>query len=101
MARAYLSACDPSLTQRTWETVIAEFCSHGQEQTQALRRRRTKNKAFDLIRQKRVLETTSDDFLKILRSSGVMVAACLHSIHNFAVGMAIGKHMRGLRFHIR
>jgi integrase len=67
--------------------VIDEFCSRGQPQTQAMRRRKTKHKAFDLIRRKTLLETTSDDFMEILKTSCVSVAACLRSIHNLALGL--------------
>lgn len=87
MARAYLSSTHPKLAERTWQAVLEEFCSRGQPQTQALRRRRTRHKLFDLIRDKPLLETTAEDFLGILKSAGVMVAACLRSMHNLAVGM--------------
>ena len=52
-----------------------------------MRRRRTRHKAFDLIRRKPLVETTADDFIEVLKSSGVMVGACLRSIHNLALGL--------------
>lgn len=50
LGRAYFSAYNPKLTQRTWQAVVDEYCSRRQPQTQAMRRRKTRHKAFDLIR---------------------------------------------------
>ena len=87
LAKAYLSALDPHLPQRTWQDVLDEFCSRGQPQTQAFRKRKARNKAFNLIRHKKLVETTSDDFRAVLGSSGVMVHCCLRCAHNLAVGL--------------
>jgi len=87
LGRAYFSTYNPKLTQRTWQVVVDEYCSRGQPQTQAMRRRKTRQKAFDPIRHKPLLETTAEDFMEVLRSSGVSVAYCLRGIHNLAVGL--------------
>ena len=39
MARAYLSAHDPKVLERTWQDAMDEFCSRGKKQTQEHRRR--------------------------------------------------------------
>jgi integrase len=87
LARAYLSASDETLAERTWKDVLDEFCSRGQPQTQALRKRRVRHRAFDVIRQKRLIETSADDFREVLKSSGVMVQAILRCMHNLALGL--------------
>jgi integrase len=87
LAKAYLSAFDPALAKRTWQDVLDEFCSRGQPQTQALRRRKTRHHAFDLIRHKGLVETTADDFRQVLKSSGVIVQAFLRCTHNLALDL--------------
>ncbi len=87
LGRAYFSAYNPKLTQRTWQAVVDEYCSRGQPQTQAMRRRKTRHKALDLIRHQPLLETAAEDFLAVLQSSGVSVAACLRGLHNLALGL--------------
>ena len=87
LGRAYFSAYNPQLTQRTWQVVVDEYCSRGQPQTQAMRRRKTRHQAFDRIRNQPLLETAAEDFMAVLQSSGVSVAAILRGLHNLAVGL--------------
>ncbi len=81
LGRAYFSAYNPKLSERTWQVVVEEYCSRGQPQTQAMRRRKTRHRSLDLIRNKPLLETGAEDFMEVLQSSGVAVAACLRGIH--------------------
>ena len=87
LGRAYFSAYNPQLTQRTWQVVVDEYCSRGQPQTQAMRRRKTRHQAFDRIRNQPLLETAAEDFMAVLQSSGVSVAAILRGLHNLALGL--------------
>ena len=87
LARSYLTAHDPKMLARTWQHVLDEFCSRGQPQTQALRRRKARQPAFDLLRPKRLVETTAEDFIKTLNGAGVMIHACLRCLHNLALGL--------------
>ena len=87
VAKAYLSACDPSLVQRTWREVMDMFTSRGQPQTQALRKRRLRRQAFDCIREKPLIETTANDFIQVLKLGGVMGHAFLRCLHNMALGL--------------
>lgn len=91
MARAYLTACDKTLLVRTWSDVMEHYCSQGQPQTQALRRRRLKSSVFHSIRQRKLLETTSDHFLTVLKSGGVFVQGVMRSLQNLAPGW-VGCH---------
>jgi integrase len=53
-------------------------------------RRRTaamRDKAFDLIRQRKLMETASELFLQVLNSGTVSTNMFLRRLHNFAVGM--------------
>lgn len=87
LARSYLSAHDPKMLGRTWQNVLDEFCSRGQPQTQAFRRRKARQPAFDALRHKRLVETTADDFITTLNGAGVMIHAFLRCLHNLALGL--------------
>lgn len=87
LAKAYIAAYDQTLVTRTWQFVMDEYCSRGQLQTQELRRRKLKHKAFDRLRSKCLIETTSQDFMDVLRVRSVFVHSVLKNLHNLAVGM--------------
>ena len=86
LAKAYLGAYDESLNRRTWQAVMDAFCSRGQPQTQAFRRRKLGRQLFDSLRTKCLLETTAEDFRQFLSQAGVMDHAILRSLHNLALG---------------
>ena len=87
LAKAYLAAYDQSLVSRTWRFVMDEYSARGQTQTQELRRRKLKHKAFNHIRDKCLIETTSEDFMTVLRVRNVFVHSVLKNLHNLAIGM--------------
>jgi hypothetical protein len=87
LAKAYLSNRDPQITKRTWQDVLDEFASKGQPQTQAHRRRVSKAKPFNLIRDRKILETSADEFLAVLNAGGVMVNTFLRCVQNLALGL--------------
>jgi hypothetical protein len=87
LAKAYLTAHDPQVAERTWQTVLDAFCARGKPQTQAHRRRVASRKHFDTIRCQKLLETTANDFLMVLESGGVMTQTFLRCLHNLALGL--------------
>lgn len=87
LAKAFLSSQDPQLVARTWQEVVDEFCSRGKQQTQAHRRRVANRKPQSLLRNIKLIETTADDLLKILKAGGVMTNAFVRCLHNLAVGL--------------
>ncbi len=87
LAKAYLSNRDPQITKRTWQDALDEFCSRGQPQTQARRRRVAASKPFDAIRSRKILETIAQDFLSVLQAGGVMVSTYLRCVQNLALGL--------------
>ena len=87
MAKAYLTAHDPQIAERTWQDVLNEFCTRGKPQTQEHRRRVAARKPLNLIRSQKVLETTAKDFLSVLEKGGVMNNTFLRCVHNLAVGL--------------
>lgn len=74
IARAYLTASDPAMTQRTWQTVMDQMQSHGKEATQRRCTRAMNSKAFDRLRTRKLIETGAEDFLAILNGGKVSVA---------------------------
>ncbi|PYJ97653.1 MAG: hypothetical protein DME23_14380 [Verrucomicrobia bacterium] len=87
IARAYLVGTDPKLVERTWGFVMREFCSVKKESTRLRRERAIKSKAFNSIRNKRLVETTAEDFYTVLKSGGVFTHHILRCLHNLALGM--------------
>jgi len=87
LGRAYLSAHDPKMTERTWSVVMEEYASHGLATTQKRSKRALKSKAFDLIREKTLIETTAEDFLSICKRNGNSVGHYLRRLHNLAINL--------------
>jgi hypothetical protein len=87
MAKAILSAYDPQMARRTWQDVMEEFSRRGKPQTQADRRRLLARHPFDSIRFKKLIETTNDDFIGLLRASGAQVHHNLRCLQNLALGL--------------
>jgi len=87
IARAWLVGTDPKLVERTWGFVIQEFCTVKKDSTRQRRARAVRSKAFNVIRNKRLVETTAEDFYAVLKSGGVFTNHILRCIHNLALGM--------------
>ncbi len=87
LARAYATAHDPKMSTRTWRDVMAEMMSHGRPSTQERCKRAMNSKSFDLIRDKTLLATTSDDLLTVMRGAGNATHHYLRRLHNLAVNL--------------
>jgi hypothetical protein len=55
--------------------------------TQARWQAATRDKAFDLIRSRKLMETASEHFLRVLNAGTISTNMFLRRLHNFAVGM--------------
>jgi integrase len=87
MAKAYLSAHDPKMLERTWQDVMNEFCSRGKQQTQEDRLRVAQRRPQNLLRNLKLIETKADDLLSVLKAGGVMTNAFVRCLHNLALGL--------------
>jgi integrase len=87
LARAYATAHDPKMATRTWRDVMAETSSHGRESTQQRCRRAMNSKSLDLIRDKTLLATTSDDLLTVMHAGRNSTNHYLRRLHNLAVNL--------------
>jgi integrase len=87
LARAYLAAHDPKMPTRTWQSVMDEMTTHGIPSTQVRCARGFRSKAYDSIRNKPLVQTTSTELLAIIHANGNCVAHYLRRLHNLAVDL--------------
>ncbi len=87
MARTYLAAHDPRMVTRTWADVIGVFSSNGRKSTRERCQRAFSSKPFDLIRDKRIVETTSEHLLEVLGSGGTSTNNYLRGLHHLALNL--------------
>jgi integrase len=87
IAQVYLQHADAALAQRTWQNVMDTMFPLKTGPTQARWQAAMRDKAFDLIRHRKLIETASEHFLQVLNTGTVSTNMFLRRLHNFAVGM--------------
>jgi integrase len=87
IARAYLTASDPAMSNRTWQVVMDQMSTHGKPNTQIRCARAMQSKAYDSLRHKALLETQAEDLLKLLKNAKVSELHYLRRLHNLAQGL--------------
>jgi len=87
LAQVYLRHSDPALSARTWLNVMEQMKSTKTNNTLLRWEGAIKDSAFDLIRHRKLIETTADDFFAALKAGTVSTNVYLRRIHNFAVNM--------------
>ncbi len=87
LAKVYLKHSDPLVSQRTWQHVLEEITKTKTGNTQLRWKTAAKDKAFDLIRSKPLIETQAEHFLAVLQKGKVSTNVHLRKMHNFAVDM--------------
>jgi integrase len=87
LARVYLRHSDPMVTTRTWQNVLVEIIGLKTGPTQARWQSAAKYRAFDLIRDRILIETQAEHMQAVLRTGTVSTNAFLRKVHNFAVDM--------------
>jgi len=87
IAQVYLQHSDPTLASRTWQDVMEEVSSLKSGSTRERYQFAIQDSAFDLIRNRKLLETSSEHFLSVLRAGTVSTNVYLRRFHNFAIGM--------------
>src|ERR1019366_6607922 len=73
LARAYLTASDPAFVERTWQTVMEQLQSRGKESSRERYASVFKSSCFDALRHRKLLETTTDDFLAVFKDGKVSI----------------------------
>ena len=87
LARAYLSASDPAFVERTWQTVMEQLQARGKDSSRERYATVFKSSCFDALGNKRLLETTADDFLAVFKDGKVSIVYFLKRLHNFALNL--------------
>ena len=87
LARVYLRHSDPMVSVRTWQHVLDEIIGIKSGPTQTRWKSAARDKAFDLIRNRILIETQAEHLLAVLRAGKVSTNAFLRKIHNFALDM--------------
>ena len=81
IARTYLAATDPEVAKRDWQHVLDTITGSKNVSTQIRWRTAGKDKAFERIRRRPIIETTAEELLQVLKAGTVSTN----------VGMKIGR----------
>jgi hypothetical protein len=87
IARAYLRASDPLISQRTWQHALEEIIKSKRGANQDRWFRAAKDKAYDSIKGIALIETQAEHLLKVLQIGTVSTNVFLRKLHNFCVDM--------------
>lgn len=87
IARAYLTATDPAMSNRPWQAVMDQMSTHGKPHTQVRCARAMQSKTYDSLRRKALMETQAEDILAILKTAKVSEIHYLRRLHNLALGL--------------
>ena len=85
LARAYLSASDPAFVERTWSVVMAQLQARGKKSSRERFATAFKSPALNGLRNKRLLETTADDFFAVFQSAKPSTICFLKRLHHLAL----------------
>ena len=87
MARVYLSACDPEVAARTWQTVMDEIMRTKTGANQARWMAAGRSRQFDALRSRTLIATQPEHLLHVLQEGTVSTNVFLRRMHNFALDM--------------
>lgn len=87
IAQVYLHHSDPTLASRSWADVMERVTSTKTGPTKERYEMAIKDSAFDSLRHRKLLETTSEHFLTALQAGTVSTNVYLRRFHNYAIGM--------------
>jgi integrase len=87
LARVYWKAGDPAAGTRTWQFVMDEIIKTKHDNTRHRWGTAIKDDAFDSVRDRVILETNAEHFLRVLEEGTVSTNIYLRRIHNFALDM--------------
>jgi integrase len=87
IAQVYLQHGDPALAARTWQDVMAQIAAAKSGETLLRWQAAIRDKALDVIRTRRLIETTAEHFLAVMKKGTVSTNVYLRRIHNYAVNM--------------
>ena len=87
IAQVYLQHADPALSKRTWADVMQEMALAKSGPTKLRYDLAIKDSAFDALRNRKLIETTAEQFSAVLRAGTVSTNVYLRRFHNYALAM--------------
>ena len=87
IAHAYLRAADPKMITRTWQDVMDGVLAQKHGETLCRWQTAVKDHAFDSIRQSALLDTTTEELIKLVNRGTVSTNVYMRRLHNFALDM--------------
>jgi hypothetical protein len=87
IAQVYLQHSDPTLATRTWQYVMDAMGPLKTGPTQSRWTSAMRDRAFDLICSRKLIETTSEHFVQVLAAGTISTNMFLRRLHNYATGM--------------
>jgi hypothetical protein len=87
IAQVYMQHSDPALAARTWQNVMEQIASTKTGSTLARWQSAIRDQAFDRFRHRKLIETTSEHFLTVLKTGTVTTNVYLRRVHNYALDM--------------
>lgn len=88
LAKAYLAGSDSGISTRTWRHAFDAIVQTKQGSTQARWRTAIKDPAFDVIRNRVIIETQAEHLLSVLKAGTVSTNVHLRKVHNFCLDMS-------------
>jgi integrase len=87
IAQIYLQHGDPALASRTWQDVMDLMVSVKTGSNLLRWQAAIRDKALEPLRRRKLMETTAENFLAVLKAGTVSTNVYLRRIHNYAVSM--------------
>lgn len=87
IAQVYLQHANPAIATRTWQYVMEQIIASKDGNTRERWEYAIQDKAFDRIRNLKLVETTAEHFLGVLKRGSVSTNVFLRRAHNYATGM--------------
>jgi integrase len=88
IAKAYLAGSDSGVATRSWQEALEALIDTKQGPTRDRWLTAAKDKAFDLFRDRIIIETRADDLLRALKVGTVSTNVHLRKLHNFCLSMS-------------
>jgi integrase len=87
IAKAYLAGTDSGVAARTWQNALDALIDLRTGPTKDRWQRAAKEKAFDLIRDEVIIETTAEQLFACLKAGTVSTNVHLRELHNYCLSM--------------
>src|SRR5690606_25389373 len=88
LAKACLAGSDSGITTRTWQHALEAIIQTKRGSTQARWITAAKDRAFDLLRHRLIIETEAETLLAVLKAGTVSTNVHLRKAHNFCLDMS-------------